>query len=161
MVLSVLGALGLGWLWLPLSSGHVAPVAKVSAPGVAPSPVHHSTPSVVALSKSGVETKLPSLTEFQMFSKEQESKAGEVVLDLRPLVDFCGQHIVGATSMPADQLERRMLELPTPSSTQSLTLVGNEEVGARGWDFVELTVGWVVATLNCSKSYMVKWKRWR
>lgn len=147
VVLSLLGALGLGWLWLPLSSGHVAPVAKVSAPGVGPPPVHHSVPSVVALSKSGVETKVPSLTEFQMFSKKQESKAGEVVLDLRPFVDFCGQHLVGATSMPADQLERRMLELPTPSTTQSLALVGNEEVGARCWDFVKLAVGCVVATL--------------
>lgn len=148
VVLSALGALGLGWLWLPLSSGHVAPVAKVTAPGVGPSSVQHSTPSAVALARSGAEPTVASLTEFQVFSKKQELSAGKAVLDLRPFVDFCQGHLVGATSMPADELERRKLELPTPSTTQPLTLVGNEEVGGMLLGLCTLALGCVLKLYN-------------
>lgn len=69
----------------------------------------------------------PPLTEFQKFVKRPRSRATNVVIDLRPPADFCREHLVGATSIPANELEPRLLELPPPFA-QPMSIVGNEEV---------------------------------
>lgn len=71
----------------------------------------------------------PSSTDFGKFVKRRQAELGRVVVDLRPSSDFRREHFVGATSIPADELEARLLELPPPFA-QPLSIVGNEEVRA-------------------------------
>lgn len=68
-------------------------------------------------------------TEFQCFlGRQREGRANEhVVLDLRPIADFQREHLVGATSIPAVELEARMLELPPPFGCP-VSVVGSDEV---------------------------------
>lgn len=70
----------------------------------------------------------PSSTEFVKFVKRRKAAQGSVVLDLRPNTDFDRrEHFVGATSIPADELAARLLELPPPF-VQPLSIKGNDEV---------------------------------
>lgn len=72
---------------------------------------------------------LPSSTDFGKFVKRQQTELGRVVVDLRASADFHREHFVGATSIPAAELEARLLELPPPFA-HPLSIVGNEEVRA-------------------------------
>lgn len=78
---------------------------------------------------NGVSTA-SSLTDFQEFVQRRESRVRKVLLDLRPWREFCMGHPVGATSIPVDELELRLLELPPPFALP-VNIMGNEEVGAR------------------------------
>ncbi|CAN0581191.1 unnamed protein product, partial [Ectocarpus sp. 12 AP-2014] len=42
----------------------------------------------------------------------RKSGSRRVVLDLRPRADFRREHLEGSTSIPIDELEPRLLELP-------------------------------------------------
>lgn len=75
-------------------------------------------------------TTASSLTDFQEFVRRRESRVRKVLLDLRPWREFCMGHPVGATSIPVDELELRLLELPPPFALP-VNIMGNEEVGAR------------------------------
>lgn len=70
-----------------------------------------------------------SSTDFGKFVKRRQDGLGRVVVDLRPSSDFHREHFVGATSIPAGELESRLLELPPPFA-EPLNIVGNEEVRA-------------------------------
>lgn len=67
------------------------------------------------------------LSEFQEFVERRRSDARRVVLDLRPAEEFRREHLEGSTSMPVDELESRLLELPPPFA-QPVSIVGNHEV---------------------------------
>lgn len=66
-------------------------------------------------------------SEFQDFVELRNSVTRRVVLDLRPGVDFRRRHLEGSTSIPMDELEPRLLELPPPFA-QPVSIVGREEV---------------------------------
>jgi rhodanese-related sulfurtransferase len=63
-----------------------------------------------------VETYLTDRETLAAISKEdlarQLAEGAIVVLDVRPSVEFEQGHIVGARSIPIDELERRLTELP-------------------------------------------------
>lgn len=61
------------------------------------------------------------------FVERRKAGARRVVLDLRPGAKFRKRHIEGSTSIPIDELEPRLLELPPPFG-QPVSIVGNEEV---------------------------------
>lgn len=67
------------------------------------------------------------LTAFQEFVERRKSAAPRVLLDLRPREEFRRRHLKGSTSIPADELAPRLLELPPPFG-QPVGIVGNEEV---------------------------------
>lgn len=64
---------------------------------------------------------------FQEFVERRKSGARRVVLDLRPGVEFRQRHLEGSTSIPVDELARRLLELPPPFG-EPISIVGNDEV---------------------------------
>lgn len=78
---------------------------------------------------NGISTASSS-KDFQEFVRRRESRVRKVLLDLRPWGEFCRGHPVGATSVPADELELRLLELPPPFALP-VNIMGDEEVGAR------------------------------
>ena len=63
-----------------------------------------------------VETYLTDRDSLAAISKEdlvrQLAEGAIVVLDVRPVVEYDQGHIVGARSLPIDELERRLTELP-------------------------------------------------
>jgi len=73
--------------------------------------------------------------------------AAPVVVDLRSPDEFANRHISGACSLPLDQLEKRMFELPPPGEWP-VQLVGSREqldcaqalLSPRGWDMDEIDV---------------------
>ena len=71
----------------------------------------------------------PSSKDFGKFVERRQAELGRVVIDLRPSSEFQREHFVGATSIPAGELEARLLELPPPFA-QPLSIVGDEEVRA-------------------------------
>lgn len=102
--------------------------SALAAVGTAPADAV-SSPTLADASRRAAEEPL---SEFQEFVKRRQSGAAAVLLDLRPSYDFCRGHFVGATSIPADELEPRLLELPPPFG-EPVSIVGNEKVGRWGF----------------------------
>lgn len=65
-------------------------------------------------------------TEFQDFVLGRNVDVRRVVVDLRSREDFDRKHLVGATSIPADELEARLLELPPPFG-EAISLAGDDK----------------------------------
>lgn len=66
-------------------------------------------------------------SEFQEFLGRRKSGSCRVVLDLRPRADFRREHLEGSTSIPVDELEPRLLELPPPFA-QPVNIAGSRQV---------------------------------
>lgn len=97
----------------------------------------------------------PSSKEFGKFVKRRQAELGRVVVDLRPSSDFQREHFVGATSIPAGELEARLLELPPPFG-QPLIIVGNEEVRA-SWLELVLYVSYKCDTAGTTAACSKEW----
>lgn len=69
----------------------------------------------------------PVQSDFQEFVEQRQRGARRVVVDLRPEAEFCRRHLKWSTSIPIDELEARLLELPPPFA-QPVSIVGNREV---------------------------------
>lgn len=79
-------------------------------------------------------------SEFQEFVERRKSGARRVMLDLRPAEDFRREHLKGSTSIPVDELEPRLLELPPPFA-QPVSIVGNQEVRAQHVELMSSACG--------------------
>ncbi|CAM9411663.1 unnamed protein product [Scytosiphon promiscuus] len=84
----------------------------------------------------------PFLSEFQEFVERRRAGARKVVLDLRSSKDFRREHLEGSTSIPVDELEARLLELPPPFA-QPVSIVGNQEERRAAGEFLTKK-GWKI-----------------
>ncbi|CBJ48498.1 Tellurite resistance methyltransferase, TehB, core [Ectocarpus siliculosus] len=81
-------------------------------------------------------------SEFQEFVGRRKSGSRRVVLDLRPRADFRREHLEGSTSIPVDELEPRLLELPPPFA-QPVNIVGSQQELRTARDFLT-NKGWQI-----------------
>lgn len=92
-------------------------------------------PNLMLLKLSSISQVLPpetpfASTDFQCFVRHRKSITSEVVLDLRSKSDFRTKHLLGSTSIPVDDLEPKLLELPPPFDGP-VSLLGKQEVSKR------------------------------
>ncbi|CAN0419369.1 unnamed protein product [Ectocarpus sp. 12 AP-2014] len=99
-----------------------------------------TAPSVGAAGASPDPFATPS--EFQEFVGRRKSGSRRVVLDLRPRADFRREHLEGSTSIPIDELEPRLLELPPPFA-QPVNIVGSQQELRMARDFLT-NKGWQI-----------------
>ncbi|CAN0343753.1 unnamed protein product, partial [Hapterophycus canaliculatus] len=101
------------------------------------------------------------LSEFQEFVERRKSGARRVFLDLRPAEDFRREHLEGSTSIPIDELEPRLLELPPPFA-QPVSIVGNQQgrrlarefLTKKGWQIdAEIGLDLVVGTEDAAEAW--------
>ncbi|CAB1121311.1 unnamed protein product [Ectocarpus sp. CCAP 1310/34] len=99
-----------------------------------------TVPSVGAAGASPDPFAKPS--EFQEYVGRRKSGSRRVVLDLRPRADFRREHLEGSTSIPIDELEPRLLELPPPFA-QPVNIVGSQQELRMARDFLT-NKGWQI-----------------